>query len=475
MVRYKLFFVWLCCSLSTLCQADWTASPPNLISTSYTFTYASVFVSGDPVTGQFLATWGDGNNNQYPTYSIFTTGSGWSPIDTISSSSSTILTTNVFTSCDPGLGRFFASWTDATTFHPTASVYSSGSGWSTADPLMTATATVNTINCFDSATGQFLVTWADTTNNHPTYSFYTPGTGWGPIGTITTVSIAANVYTTFDPMTNQFLAVWVDIGTGQPMYSFYDSGTWSATASISNLASVDNDVLCTCNPATGQFFATWADINQNLYPFYSIYTPGSGWSLADTITTSSGVTDNVTISCDTLTGEFLASWSNVSNGNPTYSFYTPGTGWGQPAVISTSAVTGSDIFTSFDPVTNEFLTTWSDRSNPNLIFDPTYSFLSYPSDATTPSPAYFKGSVMSNRFLTQTEIIHQLRWAPPADPASIAFYQISRNGILIASVPASGPFVYYDHDRSKSKTDVYTIVSVDTSGEQSAPLSVILK
>jgi hypothetical protein len=474
MVRYKFIFAWIYCSFSTLCQADWTISQPSPISTSYSYTYASVFTSCDPTRGLFLATWADGNNNQYPTYSFFTPGAGWSPINTISNSSPAVISSNVLTSCDRISGKFLASWTNITTNQPTSSVYSPGSGWSTADPLTTSTAAVNTANSFDSITGQFLITWADTNNNnYPTYSFYTPGTGWTPIATISTVSRAANVYSSFDSTTNQFLAVWVDIGSGNPMYSFYISGGWTVAAPISVLADVDNDVLCACNPATGQFLATWADINQNLYPFYSVYTPGSGWSPIATITTSYGVTDNVTISCDLTTGQFLASWSNVSNSHPTYSFYTLGTGWSQPAIISASSSSGSDITTSFNSMTGQFLAAWADTSNPNQLFNPTYSFFTYVLP-TPPPPSHFTGSVLSNRFLTQTDIIHKLVWTPPPDASSIVFYQINRNGAPIAAVPASGPFVYDDHDRSKSKIDLYTIVSVSADGEQSEPLSMTL-
>ena len=461
-----------CCCFSSFCLADWTPSAPNPIVVPYSsFTYSGVFCSCDSASGSFLATWVDGNNNQYPTYTFFTPGAGWSPISTISNSSAALLVSNVATACNPVSGQFFASWTDSSTNQPTSSVYSPGMGWSAANALATSTAAVNTANCFDSSTGQFLVTWADTSNNdYPSYSFYTPGTGWGPVGAISTISRSANVYTSFDPTTNQFLAVWVDQNTGQPMYSFYSSGAWSVATSISPFASVDNDVLCACNPATGQFFATWADINQNLYPFYSVYTPGSGWSGAATITTSSEVIDNVTVSFDSATEQFLASWSDDLTGHPTYAFYTFGNGWSEPAIISTSSFSGNDIITTYNSMTGQFLATWADNGNPSQLFNPTYSFFT---SAPLP-PSYFTGKVMSNRFLTETDIIHRLMWAPPADSSFIVSYQIYRNGVSIAVPPASGPYVYDDHERSKNKTDLYTIVSMNADGTQSQSLSVVL-
>jgi hypothetical protein len=263
--------------------------------------------------------------------------------------------------------------------------------------------------------------------------------------------------------------VWSDVSTGLPMYSFFESGSWSLAAPISNLSDVDNDVICSYNPLTGQFIATWADINQHLYPFYSIYKNGA-WSAINTITTSSGVTDNVTISCDLNTGEFLALWSNSSNGNPTYSFYTQNTGWSTPGVISNLANTGGDIFTSFNSSSGKFLAAWSDRSNPDLIFDPTYSFFFQP---IPPPPTSFSGNTLKNQFFTQTDIIHKLTWTP-AISSSVVSYQITRNGTVIALVPATGPLIYYDHNRNSKQIDIYTIVSINSQGVPSSPLSMTL-
>lgn len=339
MFRFKVFLTLVGCLSTTLSNAGWTTSTPAPISTTYSYTYQSVYTSCNSATGVFLATWVNGNNSQYPTYSFYTQGNGWSPINTISTTSEANLGTNVYSTCDPTSGKFIATWTDVNTTQPAVSVYTPGTGWSSANLLTTSIALRNTANSYDSISNRFLVTWANGINNYPTYSFFTPDGGWGPAVIFSATSQAANVYTAFDSINNSFLAVWVDIGTGYPMYSFYQSGSWSAATPISMTTSVDNDVYCCFNPVSGQFMATWADINDNLYPFYSIYTPGSGWSEKDTITMTSGVIDNVTISCDSLSGQFLAAWSNLSSGIPTYSFYTQGSGWSAPAEISSTSST----------------------------------------------------------------------------------------------------------------------------------------
>jgi hypothetical protein len=89
-------------------------------------------------------------------------------------------------------------------------------------------------------------------------------------------------------------------------------------------------------------------------------------------------------------------------------------------------------------------------------------------------PATFNGRIVNNQFLTQTDIT-RLSWSPPVDSSGIVSYQISRNGVVIVVLPASGPSVYYDHNLKKNTSYFYTIVSLNADGAQSSPLSITLK
>lgn len=116
---------------------------------------------------------------------------------------------------------------------------------------------------------------------------------------------------------------------------------------------------------------------------------------------------------------------------------------------------------------------------------PLTGILSYPNNsivltilglATNPlPPSAFKGNVIKNRFASQTDIINVLKWSPPFDSSEIVAYQISRNGVVIADIPASSPNVYYDHNRQTNTTYTYTIVSLNANGNLSTSLSIILK
>lgn len=380
MQSFKFLLMCVSCLFSTFCNASWTISQPNFISESYSYTYGAVYPSCDPATGNYLATWVDMNNNSIPTYAFFTPDSGWSPFITFPGSSSALLVSNVISSCNPAAGQFLASWTSFIAGspayqYPTISLYNPGSGWSSASSLLSSQATHNTANAFSSTTGQFLVTWADANNsNSPTYAFFDPNSGWGSVGVISNSSPTTDVYTCYNPATDQFLAVWTDNNSGAVTYSFYAAGSWSPISTLPD-SSVNANVFCACKPASGQFIATWNDINQSLHPYYSVYTPGSGWSPMCPITTSLSVNGNVTLSCDSNKGEYLALWSSsIPNGNLTYSFYNSESGWTQPQFISDIASTNGDIFSAFNSSANQFLTSWPDNSNADLVFDPSYSF-----------------------------------------------------------------------------------------------------
>jgi len=88
-------------------------------------------------------------------------------------------------------------------------------------------------------------------------------------------------------------------------------------------------------------------------------------------------------------------------------------------------------------------------------------------------PSHFTAHVIKNKFATQTDIIHKLRWRPSTDP-TVVEYRIFRNGKLIAVIPAGKPSVYLDHNRRKHERDIYTLIAVNSSGIESAPLTAII-
>lgn len=89
-------------------------------------------------------------------------------------------------------------------------------------------------------------------------------------------------------------------------------------------------------------------------------------------------------------------------------------------------------------------------------------------------PRNLSGKVINNRFLLQTDHIHHLQWDASQDP-TVLFYQVFRNGSLIATIPANAPLEYNDHRRSGEIPDQYLVNDINTSGNISSSASVILR
>lgn len=92
-------------------------------------------------------------------------------------------------------------------------------------------------------------------------------------------------------------------------------------------------------------------------------------------------------------------------------------------------------------------------------------------------PENAKGFQIENHFLTQTEIQNKLVWSPPSQGNSPVAYNIfSDAGLtqLIAIVPAGGNLRYVQHN-VHHRAYIYYIVSIDASGNQSAPLVVLVR
>jgi len=89
-------------------------------------------------------------------------------------------------------------------------------------------------------------------------------------------------------------------------------------------------------------------------------------------------------------------------------------------------------------------------------------------------PIHLTGEVVKNRFLLQVDRIHHIQWQASQDPTVIR-YQVYRDGEFLAVVSASDPLMYDDHNRSKNKTDVYSVNDVNTSGNVSSSVSIKLR
>lgn len=460
----RLLILLSCLFSVTTYAASWSPAAPI---TNSSPAYKEVSVSSIPTTGQFIATWTATNDSNYPTYSIYTPGSGWSNPARISNSPSSIVLYNVLTSVNPTTGVVLAAWGDMTDSNPPIySFYTPSSGWGAIGtiPGISGDYDADVSLSFIPTTGGFIATWTDNNTFFPYFSIYTPGMGWSTSAQISgTFTNYFNVFTSVNPATGTILATWGDGNPPYyPTYSFYNGSTWSAPLPITTSSTVRfYDVNSSFNSVTGQFLAMWGDDSTGL-PTYSFYTAGSGWSPIATLSDSSGVAGDIINSVDPLTGQILATWSDYNNHNyPTYALYTPGSGWSSVATISTSFPAYSDVITSFDPITSQFFGTWADTNNNNY---PTYSSLFLP----FPPPSGLKGVQKKNNFAIVSELFNSLTWQN--DPGATS-YQIYRNGILIATLDGNATS-YEDHDQPRKK-QTYSVIAVHASGASTAATVVV--
>jgi hypothetical protein len=91
---------------------------------------------------------------------------------------------------------------------------------------------------------------------------------------------------------------------------------------------------------------------------------------------------------------------------------------------------------------------------------------------TSPAaPRNLEGSVLKNKFVMQTDIIHKLKWERSLSPHVVS-YNVYRNGQLIANIQAEQSLSYDDHNRSSKKTDCYEVKAVSSLGDEGSSATV---
>lgn len=88
-------------------------------------------------------------------------------------------------------------------------------------------------------------------------------------------------------------------------------------------------------------------------------------------------------------------------------------------------------------------------------------------------PSGLTGKKVTNTFLTQVDNTNVITFTPSPDP-TVAGYFIFRNGVLVATIPPGGPFVYVDHNMCPGVVNTYSLVAFTASGIQGVPLTITL-
>lgn len=93
---------------------------------------------------------------------------------------------------------------------------------------------------------------------------------------------------------------------------------------------------------------------------------------------------------------------------------------------------------------------------------------------TLAPPSHFIGKVIKEEFLDQTAFLIQLKWKP-SPAANVANYEIFKNGRLVATVPARGPFKIFQPLNSKHIKGEYFLIAVAVDGSKSLSVPLTIK
>jgi len=305
-------------------------------------------------------------------------------------------------------------------------------------------------------------------------------------------------------------------GSPNPAAANYIGGSWQAPVPL--------DAGTTFGPvevgidASGNALAVWVD-NTTLSILASFFD-GSSWQSPITLGTSTGSPFFPSVAM-APGGTAVATWTTGDVPSPGYSRSFDGATWGPalqfapdvnsevvpvqvddfgnaivlfgtPAILPMNARLWSAklplgggvwsnfqvVSTAFSPISHfDFMSTdlsnngygfgaWVDRTSESFFF---YASV----DPVILPPVNIQGSVCKNKFATQTDRINVITFTPSPSPG-VTSYELRRNGVLIAVIPGTGPFIYLDHNRCKNVPDVYTLVAVGVGGV-STPVTVTVQ
>lgn len=397
-------------------------------------------------------------------------------------------------------GRAVAVWHNTTSNTIQSATFNGG--WGAAVTLDSTNINANSIPSIsmDPVTGNALAVWPefnsgtnDGTLKGATYVGATQT--WLPAVTISTITLGSFHNPEVALSRNGTgAAIWstADIATGAETIqsSSYVGGIWLSPTTLTTIAGPSGilDIPQISLDDAGNGAAVWRRITSaNVSTVEAMSYSGGAWSgTVVTLATATLPPDTLLspqISIDPQ-GNGIAIWvrRNLAAGNAIIEAAEYKNGlWTasptSPSGVEVSNITDNAVGTD---LIGNIVVSWNFNSsalNGNVVQASLGSEPPPPPPPPSPTPPLppsdLVGAVIKNRFLTQTDRIHVLIWSPSPDP-SVLGYHIYRNGKLIATLAADGPFIYKDHNRSKDVTDTYIVAAFNAFGD-SAGITVNLR
>lgn len=307
-----------------------------------------------------------------------------------------------------------------------------------------------------SVNGTAVVVWTDAANNLIASNF--DGVSWTALPPVIGTNVNPSSTERFDVQIDNAgnaLAMWQDSVTNQIFSNYFTAGAWGAPQNVSGVAiPAGEGIDFALAPASGTAISVWSDPSN--VGQYSEFI-GGVWTAPQPF--AANVDTFPYVAVDSV-GNAVITWSNNTL-NQTLSITKP---FGGP-LGTTDLVTTADAFEPSSIALSDNGRAFIDG------FEPTEG------GPTLGTYTLFSlnifGSVCNNKFATQTDRVHIITWTPSLDP-SIFAYQLTRNGVVIAVIPATGPLIYEDHNRCRRVSDVYTLTPISIDGTPLAPPAVIV-
>lgn len=387
--------------------------------------------------------------------------------------------------------------------------YWDGQGWIISSPDPITPVQSDRVGASMNGPGSGVVIWEDTSNNIKA-SFFNNGT-WSAVATLGTGTNPTIAYST----NGTAVAGWSNLSNAAVVSNFI-GGSWSAPVTLNSLTFVMGNVGI---DAQGHALAFYKDDNTGAV--VANYFNGSSWQPPQTLSVQlpDNFLGNLSMSSDGTAVATFAYNNTFFNFYHLYYAQFNGTSW-EPTVDFLDNVNNFQIFGSVNGNGDAIIVWSNDQLGGGLIinafvaqlprggvlstpqqlqgypFQPAefdqigvsyatngYSVIAgwlgtegfqpftYPANLPDP-PSRLKAKTCKDKFATQTARLNNISWVASTDPTVVSYY-LYRNGFLIAKIPATGPFVY--HDPVCEKRNVYSLVSVDSSGVPSDPINVIVK
>ncbi|MBM3192967.1 MAG: exo-alpha-sialidase [Chlamydiae bacterium] len=449
--------------LLSLLSADLTIIPGPLVNITTDQSVGSIVIVSGNDSG-YMATWQNTNGAGIEGFSS-NLGKNWTKntlIDPtienlwVASNSSGFLTT--FVSSDSEfLGNAY------TRFSPT-----SGTTWS--EPFNLSNN--DTVAPFSLSTANetgFLTTWWNFCPGYGNVNFSLNGLGWQPTITLSnTGNISSPLLSSGS--TNGFMVVWQEYLNGEvTAYISYsaDGTNWNSPHAVSEIINLGEFRLISIASSPEGYLLAWIDDADTSYSIFSSDN-GISWTAPSQISTDHPSNCNRPfVSITKTSAGFLASWTghlgealaSLSDDN--------GSTWQTPVVLNRRGnyVMRNVLYTTVaaSSLNEGCMFTWLDE-NENVIS--CYAILAESIQPVT----NLHGKHLLNKFANCQEYVNSLSWTASIWPFAKNTL-VYRNGLLIATLPSSQT-TYQDHNQNNPVT--YTLMTIDESGNESAPVSISL-